>query len=416
MLEEAQKQAENQPISSEISLLCLLSEIYTIKKDFLKAEQALNKAESAYRSLPMAQDRVRVILAQARLEAGRQNFIKALRLFNGADQLLERMEGRWWRARVWIEMGNIHLERNEPEDVDQAQNLFRDSLAEFREMDIEYYPDVIIEKLRHVKHISRAQAIAHRKITEELEQAGRVQHTFIPMHSPSIPGYDISGVLLPARETSGDFYDFFDLEYDQLGIVIADVGDKGAGAALYMAMSRTLIRTYAGENQLCPEHVIQQVNRRILTDTQHGIFLTAVFGILSPADGIFNYVNAGHNPPVLLCKEEDHVTLTQLEKTGTLLGIFEGNTWEEKQHPINPGEVLVLYTDGITEAQNEDGEFFGTERLLEVLKSEFTTSAETFRNHILEAVGSFSGSSPRLDDVTLIVIARESNDKQKENQ
>jgi serine phosphatase RsbU (regulator of sigma subunit) len=411
MLEEAQKQAGNHSISSEVSLFSLLSEIYTIKKDFTNAEQALHKAQTAYRSLPMAQDRVRVILAQARLEAGRKNFKKALTLFNNADQQLEKMEGRWWRARVWVDMGNVHLERNEPEDVDQAQNLFRDSLAEFREMDVEYYPDVIIEKLRHVKHVSRAQAIAHRKITEELEQAGRVQHTFIPTHSPSIPGFDISGVLLPARETSGDFYDFIDLENDQLGVVIADVGDKGAGAALYMAMSRTLIRTYAGENQLCPEHVIHQVNRRILTDTQHGIFLTVVFGILNPADGIFNYVNAGHNPPVLLSKEEDQVTLTLLEKTGTLLGIFEGNTWEEKQRSINPGEVLVLYTDGITEAQNEEGEFFGNERFFEVLTSCFTTSAEIFRNHILEAVQSFTGSSPRLDDVTLIVIARESNDK-----
>ncbi|MBW6466386.1 MAG: SpoIIE family protein phosphatase [Brevefilum sp.] len=411
MLEEAQKQAENQSISSEVSLFSLLSEIYTIKSDFTNAEQALHKAQTAYRSLPMAQDRVRVILAQARLEAGRKNYKKALTLFNNADQQLEKMEGRWWRARVWVDMANVHLERNEPEDVDQAQNLFRESLAEFREMDVEYYPDVIVEKLRRVKHVSRAQAIAHRIITEELAQAGRVQHTFIPTHSPSIPGYDISGVLLPARETSGDFFDFFDLEYDQLGVVIADVGDKGAGAALYMALSRTLIRTYAGENQLCPEHVIQQVNRRILTDTQHGIFLTAVFGILNPADGIFNYVNAGHNPPVLLSKEDDHVTLTQLEKTGTLLGIFEGNTWEERQLPINPGEVLVLYTDGITEAQNEDGEFYGTERFLEVLRTEFTTSAETLRNQILEAVASFSGSSPRLDDVTLIVIAREPNDQ-----
>jgi serine phosphatase RsbU (regulator of sigma subunit) len=267
-----------------------------------------------------------------------------------------------------------------------------------------------VEKLRQVKRMSRAQAIAHRKITEELVQAGRVQHTFIPTHSPEIPGYDISGVLLPARETSGDFYDFIELDNGKLGLVIADVGDKGAGAALYMAMSRTLIRTYAGENLMSPEQVLHQVNRRILTDTQQGIFLTVVFGILDPEKNTFTYVNAGHNPPLLLRQENDQVTITELEKTGTLVGIFAENTWKEKAVLIQPGDVVVLYTDGITEAQNETDEFFGTERLFEVLKTEFSISAEAFRNRILENVQAFTGSSPRLDDVTLIVISKQTQE------
>lgn len=406
MLTEALKQTDYDQILSQVPLHCLQSDMYALKKSFDDAEAALKNAEKVYRSQPTMQDRFRIILSQARLETERQQYDKAFKLLNYADQLLEKMEGRWWRARVWFAMGNLHLERNEPEDIDQAQNYLRESLAEFREMDVDYYPDVIIEKLRHVKRISRAQAIAHRKITEELAQAGRVQHTFIPTHSPNITGYDISGVLLPARETSGDFYDFIDRDNHQLGVVIADVGDKGAGAALYMAMSRTLIRTYAGENQMSPGQVLYQVNRRILTDTQQGIFLTVVFGILDPDQGTFTYVNAGHNPPILLKNGEDQVTFSFLEKTGTLVGIFDEITWEEKQITLNPGDVLVLYTDGITEAQDESGEFYGTDRFYEALESEFTTSAESYLNSILENIQAFTGSSPRLDDVTLIVISR----------
>ncbi|MFU8826130.1 MAG: PP2C family protein-serine/threonine phosphatase, partial [Brevefilum sp.] len=232
------------------------------------------------------------------------------------------------------------------------------------------------------------------------------QHTFIPTHSPDIPGYDISGVLLPARETSGDFFDFIELESGQLGIVIADVGDKGAGSALYMAMSRTLIRTYAGENLMNPQQVLHQVNRRILTDTQNGIFLTVVFGILDPQQGTFTYVNAGHNPPILLSEQDDHMTLTELTKTGTLVGIFAENSWEEKSITLHPGEALVLYTDGITEAQNETGEFYGNDRFYDLLTAEFSTSAEDFRNSILKDIQVFTGTSPRLDDVTLIVITK----------
>jgi serine phosphatase RsbU (regulator of sigma subunit)/class 3 adenylate cyclase len=406
LLTEALNQVEDDQILAQVPLYCLQSDMFVLKENFDNAEIFIKKAEQVFRAQPTMQDRFRLILSQARLEGARQAYDRALKLLNYADQLLEKTEGRWWRARVWLALGNLHLERNEPEDVDQAQNYLRESLAEFREMDVAYYPEVIVEKLRQVKRISRAQAIAHRKITEELAQAGRVQHTFIPTHSPNVPGYDISGVLLPARETSGDFYDFIERDNHQLGVVIADVGDKGAGAALYMAMSRTLIRTYAGENQMNPGQVLYQVNRRILTDTQHGIFLTVVLGILDPDQGGFTYVNAGHNPPILLKKKQDQMTYHFLEKTGTLVGIFDEINWEEKQIALDPGDVLVLYTDGITEAQDDAGQFYGSDRFYEVLESEFTTSAEAFRNRILENIQAFTGSSPRLDDVTLIVISR----------
>jgi serine phosphatase RsbU (regulator of sigma subunit)/class 3 adenylate cyclase len=406
MIKDAVRMGSESMISENVSLNCLFSDIYTFKGDFTNAQKHLKTAQKAYREQPGMKDHVRILLTQSRLASEQNQMEPAIEYLNDSIEILERLEARWWRARTWFEIGNLHLRRQDPEDIDQAQSLYRDSLAEFKEMGVETYPDVIIEQLRKLKQISRAQAIAHHKVNRELAEAGRVQNTFIPTHSPNIPGYEVSGVLLPARETSGDFYDFIDLEDGNLAVVIADVGDKGAGAALYMAMSRTLIRTYAGENKLEPAQVIQQVNRRLLSDTQHGIFLTVVLGVLNPKQGTFTYVNAGHNPPYLLSRSDQGIQKSQLDKTGTLVGIFSENTWEAKQITLKPGEALVLFTDGITEAQDESGAFYGSQRLVASLERGFSASAEEFRNNILQNLSAFTGSAERLDDITLIVISR----------
>lgn len=393
---------------STVPSLCLLSNIQALKGNLEQSAQALEGATGLYRTQPAMQDRVHIVLAQARLEKARGNLDQALEHLENSVRMLERMEGRWWQARIGLEMGIMTLQRNEPEDIDQAQNLFREALSLFKDLEVEHYPEVAIEKLRQVKQISRAQAIAHKKITQELAEAGRVQNSFIPTRAPDVPGFEISGVLLPARETSGDFFDFIPLPEERLGIVIADVGDKGAGAALYMAMSRTLIRTYSMEAGHPPETVLSEVNRRILTDTPRGIFLTLVFGILDPDEAAFTYVNAGHNPPFLIQNSGGEIALHPLEKTGTLVGIFEGNTWEEKSQQMEEGDTLVLYTDGITEAQNRSGEFFGVDRLINCLTNNHQRNTEALRNAILAEVQQFTGEAPRLDDITLVVLRRKS--------
>jgi serine phosphatase RsbU (regulator of sigma subunit) len=406
ILEATTAETNGQPLRTAASQ-CLISNIHAIKGSLSQAEETLEIANNIYRRQPSMQDRVLIVLAHARIEAARGHFESAFEHYENVLNMLDRMEGRWWHARITVEQGVLLLKRNDPEDVDQAQGLFREALSELKALDVHYYPDVVIEKLREVKQISRAQAIAHRKITRELAEAGRIQNTIIPTKSPDIPGYQISGVLLPARETSGDFFDFFNISDDQHGFVIADVGDKGAGAALYMAMSRTLIRTYAVENKLPPEEVIQHVNRRILTDTERGIFLTVAFGILDSQKARFTFVNAGHNPPIHIQQHNNQPNLVSLEKTGTLVGIFKENKWEANAVELKPGDYLVLYTDGVTEAQNEKGDFFGNERLMQCLEDNVGKSSEILRNLLLEKVQQFIGSSPRLDDITLIVIHRE---------
>ncbi len=256
MLVDVIKTPQKVRTQSELATQCLISVIYALKGNQDLAEAAVAEADSIYQKNPSKQDRIWIALTKARLALARSQDKLALEHLSTAAQWLEEMEGRWWHARVMLDIGILLLKRNGPEDIDQAQNTFREVLSEFKDMDVSFYQDVIIEKLRQLKRISRAQAIAHRKITQELAEAGRVQNTFIPTHSPTIAGYQVAGVLLPAHETSGDFYDFIELEDGRLGVVIADVGDKGAGAALYMAMSRTLIRTYAGEEARPPEEVI----------------------------------------------------------------------------------------------------------------------------------------------------------------
>ena len=396
------------PYNSEyedIATQCLLSDLNALQGDLKGAQKAVELATSLYHQRPSLQDRFRLTISRARLAAANNDLENTIKEFLACLNLIEKMEGKWLKARIMVELGNTYLQRNEPEDIDQAQNIYREALSEFREIGVNYYPDVIIEKLRQVKQISRAQAIAHRKVTREMAEAGRIQHTFMPTQSPQVPGYQISGTLLPARETSGDFYDFIELPEDKLGIVIADVGDKGAGAALYMAMSRTLIRTYAGESDRTPGEIIAEVNRRILKDTQRGIFLTVFYGVLDPHKHTFTYVNAGHNPPVFIQTQNEEFNLSYLNKTGSLVGLFEESSWETRTIEFPSGTQIVLYTDGIPEAENDNGDFYGNERFISALEEGLTPSAKAFQENILEHVNLFMNDTPRLDDITLIVIS-----------
>ena len=248
-----------------------------------------------------------------------------------------------------------------------------------------------------------AQTLAHETVARELAMAGQIQASFLPSELPDVAGWQLSATLKPAREISGDFYDFIPLPHGRLGIVIADVSDKGMGAALYMALSHTLFRTYATEYHTRPELVLSIANGRILSDARAGLFVTVFYGILDPATGTLTYCNAGHNPPYLL-SAQNRDTVQTLPKTGMVLGVVEDATWKKETVRLAPGDVLVLYTDGVTDAENEQGAFFGLERLLQIAQANLGRSAQDTQDALLAGVHEFMGDAPQFDDITLVIV------------
>jgi serine phosphatase RsbU (regulator of sigma subunit) len=250
-----------------------------------------------------------------------------------------------------------------------------------------------------------AETLAFQKAQQELEFAGRIQTSFLPAGVPRAENWQISAVLDSARQTSGDFYDFIPLDDGLIGLIMADVSDKGTGAALYMALSRTLIRTYAMEEGLRPEVALSRANDRIRADAESNQFVTLIYGILDPRTGVLVYANAGHNPGYLL-RAGDEAAHETLSKTGIPLGMFEGMAWEQAQTQIEPGDVLLLYTDGVTEAQNAGNEEYGDDRLLRVGRENMSRPAAQIQEAVMRSIGDFVAEAPQFDDITLMVVAR----------
>jgi serine phosphatase RsbU (regulator of sigma subunit) len=252
-----------------------------------------------------------------------------------------------------------------------------------------------------------SQALAYQRISQELILAGRIQASFFPEQMPSISGWQLAVTLLPARETSGDYFDLIQLSDGKLGVLIADVTDKGVGAALYMALSRTLIRTYALEfyDDAQPEVILFAANNRLLQDARADLFVTTFYGILDPESGELVYSNAGHNPPFLI-KKNNSSTVIQLRHTGMPIGVEEDTVWARERVVIEPGDVLVLYTDGIPDSQNMEGEFLGEEPFIESVLSASGGAGE-IQECILETVQEFTRGAPQYDDITMIVLVRD---------
>ena len=244
------------------------------------------------------------------------------------------------------------------------------------------------------------------QITQELRLAGQIQASFLPNKFPPIPGWQLAVTLLPARETSGDFFDVIELSDDRLGILVADVADKGVGSALYMALSRTLIRTYAEEYDAEPEVVFFAANNRLLKDARANLFITLFYGILDPIGGTLTYCNAGHNPPYLI-RSSDQESVESLTRTGIAMGIETDSTWSTDTVAIEPGDILVLYTDGIPDARDQDGDFFNDEAIIEIVRENSDRSAHEIQSSIINEVQKFSADTPQDDDITLMVLVRD---------
>ncbi|TSA28316.1 MAG: response regulator [Bacteroidetes bacterium] len=241
-------------------------------------------------------------------------------------------------------------------------------------------------------------------IRHDLETAREIQQAILPMEFPPFPhrkDFDIFASMQAAREVGGDFYDFFMIDNDHLGFVIGDVSGKGVPAAIFMAVSRTLIRA-TGLKGIPVDECIGYANHLLCNESVSCMFVTVFYGILDTCTGEIDYVNGGHNPPYLL---RSGGTLEQVPLTGgTILGFLDHEQYKADKIKLGPGDTLYLYTDGVTEAFNKENEAFGEPRLESLLKEHRSASIQELVNITIGEVHQFSEGVPQSDDITLMAI------------
>ena len=244
-----------------------------------------------------------------------------------------------------------------------------------------------------------------RALERELAIGRKMQLSLLPQTTPHIPGWQFATHYQSAWQVGGDFYDFIKQEADpnKLCLVIADVTGKGVPAALYMAVARTLIRAETSKNHSAA-HVLQRVNKLIIDDNQSPLFLSALYAILDVETGDMQYASAGHDPP--LCLRHKTGNVEELPAKGYLLGAFKDVSCSEETTVIEVGDVLVLYTDGVSEARDAERGFFGEDRLKEAVAAARECSAEEIMARIITAVTDFTGTVAQADDLTILVAKR----------
>jgi sigma-B regulation protein RsbU (phosphoserine phosphatase) len=256
---------------------------------------------------------------------------------------------------------------------------------------------IIIEKV-----MLHEQLIEKKRLQGQLEVARQVQLELLPARDPELPGYDISAYNFPTEEVSGDYYDWVPIYDDQIAVVIADVSGKGIPASLLMAFLRASLRaaTHIGY----ATHIsMAKVNYLLWESIERNQFVTAFYGILDASNKTLSYSNAGHNPPLLINKEGE---TRFIERGGLPLGMFRDTRYHEYYLSFQPGDMLVLYTDGATEALNPAGEEFGKARVAEAAKKAYSKSAREVISDIEKAVSEWTDGQGANDDVTFFVIKK----------
>jgi len=275
-----------------------------------------------------------------------------------------------------------------------------------------------IENAHLYTKTEKAKNIAER----DLEIGRKIQSGFFPSKLPTPPGWEIVSFFQAARQVAGDFYDVFQLEDGQrIGLVIGDVCDKGVGAALFMALFRSLIRAFTIQIftdrfsdrkklhrpavEILKRTIVQTNNYIAITHNHENMFATIFFGILEPKTGLLNYCNSGHEAPVVIGQ---NTIKAHLKKTGPALGLFPDIEFSIEQIQLSPEDILFTYTDGVTDAQSKSGEFFTKKRLFELLKRPFP-SADVLLKHIRTQIQNHISGTEQYDDLTILTVRRMEN-------
>ncbi|MBN2117905.1 MAG: GAF domain-containing protein [Anaerolineales bacterium] len=244
--------------------------------------------------------------------------------------------------------------------------------------------------------------VVRERLETEVQLARQIQQTFIPESLPQFEDWELAARWKTARQVGGDFYDVFDLPDGRLGLFIADVADKGVPAALFMALTRTLVRAAVIDAD-SPAEAMRRVNDLLIPDTKQGMFVTAVYAVLDMQTNELTYVNAGHNPP-LWVKQDGGIE--KLTRTAIALGVVTGEPVEQRMIKIERCDNLFLYTDGLTESFNAEGDFYGEGRLLEAIRSTPCSTASDLLDAVEKSLLNFVQDMPPADDLTMLVLRR----------
>jgi sigma-B regulation protein RsbU (phosphoserine phosphatase) len=264
----------------------------------------------------------------------------------------------------------------------------------------------MVKELNHYVQELTSTTKEKTRIQSELDMARQIQQSVLPRIYPPFPDrqeFDLFARNLPAREVGGDFYDFFFVDDDHLGMVVADVSGKGVPAALFMTVSRTLIKT-AAVHHPHPAKALAEVNDQLVPDNEMCMFVTVFYGVYELSTGVMRFVSAGHPSPIL--RRADGETRQLPKLAGRALGVMENLTLEVGEIDLMPGDCFLVFTDGLDEAVNERGEMFGIERAAEWLARTEPASAPVVLDRLIEAWRGFTGAVEQFDDLTLLTFRR----------
>jgi sigma-B regulation protein RsbU (phosphoserine phosphatase) len=246
-----------------------------------------------------------------------------------------------------------------------------------------------------------------KRLDHDLEIARDIQRILLPAEAPAINGFQISGINVPARQVSGDYFDYIRVDEERLGVAIADVSGKGVPASLIMAICRSVLRAEAARNP-SPTDVLRKVNRQLYPDIKEDMFISMAYLILDHQRAGVTLARAGHDAPLLYKRESQ--TVTPIKSPGMVLGIDSGSVFDRVTQdfaiPLERDDCLVLYTDGVTEALNTGGDEFGLERTIDSVRASAPDGAQAIVKRVIDDVRNFTGSNPQNDDITLIAIRK----------
>lgn len=246
---------------------------------------------------------------------------------------------------------------------------------------------------------AQQQIVEKERLEKELAVARQIQESILPRTLPELTGVDIGALIRPTRAVGGDLFDVIDLGDGHLGVAVADVSDKGVPAAIFMALTRSLLRAEASRSP-SPFDVLQNVNRVLLEMNEAGMFVTVLYGVLDAAARVFHFVRAGHELPLAIAPDG---TLQAVPKgKGQPLGLFQDPLLDEQMLPLPQNSLVLVYTDGVTDQDDEGDNSFGLDRLRDALRQTAALPAKAACTALLAAVDTFRGGAPQTDDITFV--------------